>query len=123
MQQRIRKKRQQPERAQKLAFMRWVGLNKSIRPFVFAIEHGGSRNVLEASNLRKIGVRAGIPDYFFMHPNSKYHGLWIEFKAGKNKLTKEQEEFFNLAKNVNYKCVVVWNWADAVKEIQEYIKC
>ncbi len=117
-------KRHQPERRERLAFMRWIHYHPEIHKYLFAIENGGSRHSLEAVNLKKSGLRPGVPDYLFMRPSGKFHGLWIEFKANKNKLTSYQKDFFKLAESVNYKCVVVWSWEDAVIEIKHYLtKC
>lgn len=115
-------KRDQPERRERLAFMRWLSFMPKIRKYMFAIENGGSRNEIEAANIKKMGLVAGVPDYFFMWPTRKYHGLWIEFKAGKNDLTDNQAQFFKTAEEVAYKCIVVWSWEDAKKEIEEYLK-
>lgn len=114
-------KRKQPERAERLAFMQWVELHPYISRYLIAIEGGGSRHYLEAINIKKCGLRAGTPDYFFMFPIGEYHGLWIEFKAGKNKLTVAQQQFFETAQNIGYKCVVVWEWRKAVDVINKYL--
>jgi hypothetical protein len=115
-------KRQQPERAERLAFMEWVKLNPVVKKYLIAIEGGGSRNLLEAINIKKCGLVAGTPDYFFMKPNKLYNGMWLEFKAGKNKLTKLQENFFETATAANYKCIVVWKAEEAIKEVKNYLK-
>jgi hypothetical protein len=44
---------------------RWVDFMKTEYPeldMMFHIPNGGSRNKLEAANLKKQGVRAGVPD-------------------------------------------------------------
>lgn len=115
-------KKQQPERAERLAFMKWVSLHSNIRKYLIAVENGGTRHKLEAYNIKRCGLYAGTPDYFFMRGTSMFHGLWIEFKAGKNKLTKAQQQFFKTANEAGYKCVVVWSWEDAVKELEDYMK-
>jgi len=117
----ISKKRDQPERRERLAFMRWVSFRPNVRKYLFAVENGGSRDEREAANIKKMGLVAGVPDYFFMYPTRKYHGMWIEFKAGKNNLTPNQKQFFQTAEDVGYKCAVVWSWMDAVKEVEKYL--
>ena len=114
-------KRNQPERAERLAFMDWVALNPVVKKYLIAIEGGGSRNLLEAANIKRCGLVAGTPDYFFMLPCGHYHGMWLEFKAGKNKLTKAQEQFFETAQALNYKCAVVWSATEAIQEVKNYI--
>jgi hypothetical protein len=119
-------KRDQPERRERFAFMQWVSLRHNIRKYLFAIENGGSRDKREAANIKKMGLVGGVPDYLFMKPHGRYHGLWLEFKADygayKNKLTANQKQFFKIAREVGYKCEVVWSWEDGVKIIENYLK-
>lgn len=116
------KKRAQPERQERLAFMQWIDLNPNLKKRLIAIEGGGSRHLLEAINLKRIGVIAGVPDYFMMLSNNKYHGLFIEFKAGKNKLTIHQKIFFENAEKLGYKCIVVWSWEVATQAIKDFMQ-
>lgn len=115
-------KRNQPERAQRLAFMQWVRLKPLVRKHLIAIENGGTRNLLEAANIKRCGLVAGTPDYFLMVPRGKYHGLWLEFKAGKNKLTKKQQQFFESASKQCYKCEVVWDSIEAINLLENYLR-
>jgi len=116
------KKRLQPERQERMAFMEWVKLNPQIRDYLIAIPNEGKRNIITAMNLKRMGMTAGIPDYFLMIPNQTNHGLWIEFKAGKNKLTHAQEAFFATAKYQGYECTVVYSAKEAIDEIKRYLK-
>lgn len=118
------KKRLQPERAERIAFMEWTNLYPNIRRFILAIPQEGKRNIITAVNLKRMGMRRGIPDYLFMHKSNKYSGLWIEFKAGKNKLTKDQKIFFEdaMSPEANYKCVVVYSAKEAIDAIKEYLQ-
>lgn len=52
------------------------------------VPNGGSRNVREGANLKRMGVLAGMPDLLIWWP--KGMGA-IELKADKGKLTEKQE--------------------------------
>lgn len=103
------------------AFFRWVAYNPKIRALTFAIPNGGKRDVKEASHLKAQGVRSGVPDVFMAHPSSQYHGLFIEFKAKKNKLTENQEIWFKSLESKGYKCIVCYSLEDAIKFIEHYL--
>ena len=97
--------------------------------FYYHIPNGGYRNIREARVFKLLGVRAGVSDYFIMRANSKYHGLYLEFKfAGnhltkyKNKLTESQASFFEIAENEHYKTAMVTSSADALKILDDYLK-
>lgn len=51
------------------------------------IPNGGSRNQLEAANLKRQGVKAGVPDLCLPVPRNGKHGLYVEMKWQKNKTT------------------------------------
>lgn len=77
------------------AFIEYVRIREnqvSELKWLHAIPNGGARNVVVAVKLKAEGVLKGISDIFWPHPRGGYHGLYIEFKNGKNKLTKEQRE-------------------------------
>lgn len=57
------------------------------------IPNGGKRNPIEAARFKRMGVRKGTLDLLLLEPNKGIHGLWIELKVGKNKMSKEQKDF------------------------------
>jgi hypothetical protein len=62
------------------------------------------------------GVRAGVLDVFTAFPMHPFPGLWLEFKVGKNTLTKEQRIFMDEMERLAYRCEVVRS-AEAALEI------
>ena len=56
------------------------------------IPNGGSRTAWEGRNFKRMGVRAGVPDYLMSNKEGK-PVAWFEFKFGKNGLTEEQKRF------------------------------
>jgi hypothetical protein len=69
-----------------------------------------------------MGVKAGLGDFFVMHANKKYHGLWIEFKHGKGKQSPHQDEFQNVCLVQDYKYIVVYSASEAIKEVKQYFE-
>lgn len=65
------------------------------RQLLFAVPNGGSRHKLEAINLKKQGVRAGISDIILLVPNiaNNLSFLCIEFKTKKGVQQSEQINF------------------------------
>jgi len=103
------------------AFFNWLAFHPAVRPFCFAIPNGGYRNKWEAASLRRQGVTAGIPDVFCSIPARGYHGLYIEFKFGKNKQTPAQANLFELFMREGYRCQVVYAWEDARELLIDYL--
>ena len=51
----------------------------------------------------------------------KYHGLYIEMKAGKNKPSKEQKEWINSLQEEGYAACVCYGWLEAREVIEKYL--
>ena len=89
---------------------------------LYSNPNGGTRNPLEAANLKRGGVRRGVPDLTLCVPRKGYHGLYIELKHGKNKLSAEQGEFLEFLQAQNYYVTVCYDWEAARLEIENYLK-
>ena len=87
----------------------------------FAIPNGGSRNKIEAKNLKLQGVVPGVSDTCLAVPKGKYHGLYVEFKFGRNKLSDEQKEFLEQAAAQGYATATVWSFDEFQTVIENYL--
>lgn len=87
---------------------------------IFAIPNGGSRNKLEAANLKRQGVKAGVPDLFVPVARRGFHGLFIEMKYGKNKTTPAQDDWLNTLNREGYLAKVCYGYAEAVELLKYY---
>ena len=88
---------------------------------LFSIPNGGSRNVIEAVNLKAEGVRSGVPDLFLSVPRGGLSGFFIELKVGKNKPSDKQIEFVTSARLRGYKADVFWSADDVISAIKKYL--
>ena len=89
---------------------------------VFHIPNGGSRNKMEAANLKRQGVKAGVPDLMFPVPLRGFHGLFIEMKAGKNKTTPNQDAWLDLLTKNGYCVRVCYGFDEARTLIDWYFE-
>lgn len=88
---------------------------------LFHIPNGGSRNKREAANLKRQGVKSGVPDLFLPVPRGGYHGLFIELKYGKNKPTDAQRKWAAALNEQGYMAVVCYGFEDARDTIEKYL--
>ena len=87
-----------------------------------AVPNGGSRNPVEARNMRLQGVRAGIPDICLPCARKGHHGLYIELKRIKGgRVSVEQKKMILALQEQGYKAVVCYGWEEASNVIQEYM--
>ncbi len=89
--------------------------------WMFAIPNGGQRNKIVAARLKQEGVKKGVPDLMLPMPTDKYHGLFIEMKFGKNKMTEPQKQFFDFATQQGYLCKVAYSADEAIQILSEYL--
>lgn len=102
----------------------WCELQKSKYPvlgLLFAIPNGGTRHPREAVNLKRQGVKAGVPDMFLPVPNKNYNGLFIELKYGKNKASEKQKQWINELNHQGYYAKVCVGFEEAKNTILEYL--
>ena len=117
-------KNMQHEAREQQALFAWSALSVGKYPelaLLYHIPNGGSRNKIEAANLKRQGVKAGVPDICLPVARGGYHGLYIELKAGRNKATEKQREWLTALEREGYQAVVCYGWEEAKKAIEEYL--
>lgn len=89
---------------------------------VVHIANEGKRSARYGAALKRLGMRRGFPDLFFPMANSSYHGLFIEMKYGKGRLSAEQKEWIALLSENGYACQVCYSCSEAIRVIENYMK-
>jgi len=106
------------------AFMDYMRYHEDALPelrWIHAIPNGGARDVVTGARMKREGVKAGVWDVFLPYPCGDYHGLYIEFKHGKNKLTPEQREFGEYVEMHGYKTGVAYTVEEAIEIVRSYL--
>lgn len=114
----------QHEACEQVKLFQWAQFMTAKHPeleLMFHIPNGGSRNKLEAANLKRQGVKSGVPDICLPIPSKGYHGLYIEMKYGKNKPTDNQKKYLNNLSRQGYAVAVCYSWEKAAKVICKYL--
>lgn len=113
------------EHAHQCAVMCWCALNFEKHPelkLLFAIPNGGERNPIVASRLKAEGVKSGVPDLFLPVPRHGLHGLFIEMKAVKGTIGKNQPQWEADLKAQGYGHVYAYGWLHAVAGLKAWLK-
>lgn len=92
----------------------------TIGAFWFHCPNGGSRNAIEASKLKGMGVKAGIPDCLILDQRKGYSGMAIELKVGYNKPSEHQLSIFDKLVDSGWLVVVSWSLDEVVTMIDWY---
>jgi hypothetical protein len=101
--------------------MRVTWMMKKAIPF-FAIPNGGSRNLLEAMKLKRMGVQPGVPDIFIPISIGQYHGMFIEMKRSKGGVVSDNQKYWiDALSREGYYCVVACGFDNAMEMISGYL--
>lgn len=107
------------EYEEQVKFSVWLTL-KGVKHSASA--NGGSRHLLEAIHLKKMGVSKGFPDIEIPLPTKRYHGLYIEMKRLKGgKVTPEQKEWINYLNDKGYFATVARGFDEAKAIFEQYL--
>ena len=112
------------ESSEQISLFRWASWQSGTYPQLNLMYHtpnGGKRDIKTAKRLKAEGVKAGVPDICLPCHRGKYHGLYIELKAGKNKTTDNQDEWLAALSAEGYKTAVCYDWETASKVILNYL--
>ena len=87
---------------------------------VFSIPNGADVHASNRIRLTREGLLPGVPDLFFPVASNNYHGLFMEVKSRKGRLSKHQLEVIDKLSLNGYKCCVVYSLDDAIEELKNY---
>lgn len=104
------------------AYIHWCMLNPLLRDVVIHIPNEGKRSTHGGYGLKLIGLRPGVSDFFIPVPVDPYHGLWLELKTVKGRLTVPQCEWIAKMKVRSYAAYVAYGWDEAKTITEEYLK-
>ena len=112
------------EAVEQALLFRWADLNRGRLPelaLMFHIPNGGTRNTVEAVHLKQQGVKPGVPDIFIPVARGRYHGMFIEMKADRGRVSDAQKEWLSRLNDYGYHAVVCYGFEDARDEIETYL--
>lgn len=109
------------EAVEQEVLFQWASYYPELR-WMYAVPNGGSRNIAEARNLKRQGVKSGVSDIVLPLPRGKYHGAYIEMKVGRNKASDNQKDFLEFVNSQGYCGVVCYGFEEAKDFIVRYMK-
>ena len=113
------------EAEEQIAIMTWAKYNMGRYPelrFLYHTPNGGYRNAAEAANLKRQGVKAGIPDLFLASPRAGFCGLYIELKADKTcPVGEKQKEWIDGLRKQGYQAGVCYGAEHAIQVLERYL--
>lgn len=119
---RVRVKRKESE--EQTAIIEWANIMQHRVPelaLLYHVPNGGSRNVIEAKRLKAQGVKSGVPDLVLPVARGKYHGLYIELKTPRGRVSDTQKQWLEALRNQGYAAIVCRGADEAIAMIAKYL--
>ena len=118
-----KKKHNKPEEELQTACLKWFRLQyPKMEKVLVANPNGGSRNFLEACNMKRAGVTAGVADLTLYCKNRFYGTLLIEMKTPKGRQQESQKAWQKEVEKYGQHYVVCRSLEDFMREVKEYLK-
>ncbi len=114
----------QSEHAEQVALFNWASIQSATSPelqLLHAIPNGGKRDRVTAALLKAEGVRAGVPDIFLPVARERWHGLYIELKTERGRVTEHQKRWIRELRQQGYMAAVCRGWHPASALIKAYL--
>lgn len=108
------------EHAIQSAYFDWAKLHPVARR-AYAVPNAAKRSPRLASMMIKEGLRKGVLDVHIPVAAGGCHGMWIEFKAGKNTMTPEQASEVDQLSKDGFFVLVAWDTVNAIQKTSEYL--
>lgn len=113
------------EEDEQTALFQWAEWESGVHPelrLMFHVPNEGKRSMVQAAIMRRMGLKAGVPDICLPVPRGHYHGMFIEMKRQKGgNLGDNQKAWLDALTGQGYYCVICKGWEIAVKEIKAYL--
>lgn len=88
---------------------------------MFHVPNEGKRSVYSGAELKRAGLKKGVPDVMLPVARKGYNGLAIEMKAGKNAPTEEQKKWLTGLAGEGWLCYVCRGYESAATVLGDYM--
>ncbi len=85
---------------------------------ILSIPNGGSRNAIEAANLKKEGALAGASDLMII---AERRVLFVEMKRPKGRQQQSQKDFQRRVEMLGHRYVLAYSLDDFVQKVKEWL--
>jgi hypothetical protein len=107
------------EAQEQVAFVDWLEIMQI--PY-YHVPNGGFRTEKEGAKLKRMGVKAGVPDICIVRACGEYHGAYVELKRKGGFVSKVQRKWLQLLGKEGYYAIVAYGAVEAIAGVKEYLK-
>lgn len=129
------------EHALQCQLISWAGMNAGRWPclhLLFSIPNGAAYGggmktlksgaripvaAIRANRMKAEGLRPGVPDLMLPVARGGFHGLFIELKTTKGRLSPEQALWIAALRDEGYRAEVAHGLDEAIEVLRGYVSC
>lgn len=113
------------ETQEQIALLDWAavmqGRYKELS-LLFHIPNEGKRSERYGRELRRMGLKRGVPDLCLPVARGGYYGLFVEMKSLKGRPTPEQRGWCAELQEQGYAAIIAKGWQQAAEQIEAYLR-
>lgn len=114
------------EEQEQIALFEWAKWQEGAHPelrWMYHVPNEGKRSRIQGANLKKQGLKPGVPDVCLPVARGGYNSLYIEMKRQQGgRLTEDQKEWIEGLTAQGNKAVRCDGWQEAAETILAYLK-
>jgi len=99
----------------------WIRYLPELEPFCWHTANERRCSPRHGAYLRRKGVKSGVADIQIAIPSNGFHGMFLEMKIGKGKLTPKQLKFLQDMSSKGYYAIWRIGFDDCKKAIEQYV--
>lgn len=112
------------ESSEQQAVIHWRNIHLNDYPelaLLHSIPNGAHMHPAHAVRMVNEGLTKGIPDLHFPYPARRYHGLWIEMKAGRGRASEEQKLILATLEKWGHRVALAYDASQAITAVYDYL--
>jgi hypothetical protein len=109
------------ETVEQIKLFDWIRTRPDIYPYAWHCPNERRVSPQHGRILKRMGVKSGVSDVFIAIPTASHHGLFLELKTDKGKLSVKQSEFLYSMNLQGYQALAVWGFEAAQAAILAYL--
>jgi hypothetical protein len=111
------------ERSLQIAIVEWAdGTGVEELRYLHSSLNGEKLSIGQAIQARRAGMRSGVPDLCLPLPTESHHGLYIELKSGRGRLSPGQTKWAGFLRSRGYRVETCRTFDEARGVICEHVK-
>jgi len=110
------------ESREQIALFQWIRLHPKLKHIAYHVPNERKTSKISGFILKQLGVLSGVSDVVIPVARGGFHGMYIEMKSTKGRLSENQKSFLDNMTKEGYMAVCAHGFDSAKQFIEEYLK-